>query len=88
MKVLDVYVTEGYSKNEKGKKQAWRSRTAICVDSFNNADGAGEYIKIYKLAPNCEIPDEEEDVTPAFDSNQRVLLWLPTDSGESEDTTK
>lgn len=85
MKVLDVYVTEGYSKNEKGKKQAWKSRTAICVDSFKNADGAGEYIKILKLAPTCQVPDDEEDVIPAFDNNQRVLLFIPADSGEDID---
>lgn len=82
MKVLDVYVTEGVSINADGKKNNWKSRVAICLDTFQAKDCSGEYIKTLKLTPDCEVPDCDDDVQPLFNGrgdSAKVAAFISTD---------
>lgn len=80
MKVFDVYVTEGVSINGDGKKNNWKSRTAVCCDFFKGKDGSGEYIRLFKLTPNCAIPDPDDDVRPLFDERGKVEQFVDCSS--------
>lgn len=81
MRVLDVYVTEGVSFYGE-KKNKWQSRTAVCVDFFKSKDGEGEYIRLFKLNRNVEIPDCEDDVKPLFDERGRIDGFKPLSSDD------
>lgn len=74
MYVLNIIETEG---TNNGKK--WESRSAVCLDSFHNSSGGGNYVKIIKCTTDCPIPDHDVDVEPLYNKYGKCAEWQYND---------